>query len=379
MVIKKVSVRAFKSLNEVSLHLDPRINILIGANESGKTNLLKSIEAFRPNQPFDPSLTCQYAHHYYSGKNPEITLEWTGLSRENKHALGRLSESFREADSFQICRSGPAWQDYRLFIDQQPIANVDSHGLIAALPQVLYFDDIRLLKNRIDKEQLLAATAEFNAERNLLKIGGLDPCEALFEDSARSRKMLEEAGRLISEQLRRVWTQEPSLEVKLNVNGHSLYIDFSDRTTVFDTPESRSLGFRWFLSFYIHILSQTYEGQANEYIFLIDEPGIHLHPAGQRDLVGVLEDLAMKNQIIYTTHSPFMINREHPERVSLVIKDSNGTRVDQGCYRQNWKPLRSELGLKVGDLFFFSDSSLILELPFGKKFGFLDKWFGHTQ
>ncbi|HPI75022.1 MAG TPA: hypothetical protein PK843_04335 [bacterium] len=34
-----------------------------------------------------------------------------------------------------------------------------------------------------------------------------------------------------------------------------------------------------------------------------------------------------------------------------VIKGSNGIRVDQGCYRQNWKPLRKELGLMVGDLF----------------------------
>ncbi|NLP12125.1 hypothetical protein GX408_17125 [bacterium] len=46
----KASVRALKFLNEVSLHLDPRINIFIGANENGKTDLLKSIEAFRPDR-----------------------------------------------------------------------------------------------------------------------------------------------------------------------------------------------------------------------------------------------------------------------------------------------------------------------------------------
>ena len=71
-----------------------------------------------------------------------------------------------------------------------------------------------------------------------------------------------------------------------------------------------------------------------------------------------------------------MINREYPERVALVMKDKNGTKIDQMCYRENWKPLRNEIGLKVGDLFFFSDSSLILALPTGKKAGLMDKLRG---
>jgi hypothetical protein len=39
----------------------------------------------------------------------------------------------------------------------------------------------------------------------------------------------------------------------------------------------------------------------------------------------MMEDLAIKNQLVYTTHSPFMINREHPERVRLVSKVKSGT------------------------------------------------------
>jgi len=379
MVIKKAMVRAFKSLNELSLSLDPKINVLIGTNESGKTNILKSIESFRYEIPYDNSLTCQYSNHYYLGKPPEIILEWGGLSKENKRTLLQLSESFKDVESFQICRTGMELKDYRLFIGDKQLDHVDVQKLVRGMPKLLYFDEIRLLKNRIDIDQLSSGSPEFGTEKNLLKIGGVETYEIIFEDSARGRRTLEEAGRIISEQIRRVWSQEPTIEVKLNVNGKALYIDFSDSTTVFDTPESRSLGFRWYLSFYVNFLAQTFEGQANEYIFLIDEPGIHLHPAGQKDLVRVLEDLALKNQIIYTTHSPFMINREFPERVTLVMKDRNGTKVDQLCYRENWKPLRNEIGLKVGDLFFFSDSSLILELPTGKKFSFWDKLRGDTE
>jgi len=92
----------------------------------------------------------------------------------------------------------------------------------------------------------------------------------------------------------------------------------------------------------------------------------------------VLEELALKNQVVFSTHSPFMIDRQFPERVILVVKDKNGTRIDNHAYRDHWKPLREEIGLKVGDLFFFSDSSIIVELP-TRKSGLLDKIKGKTE
>lgn len=76
-----------------------------------------------------------------------------------------------------------------------------------------------------------------------------------------------------------------------------------------------------------------------------------------------MEDLAIKNQIVYTTHSPFMLNRDYPHRVRLVSKDKDGTCVDSEAYRENWRPLRSSIGLMIGDLFFFNDSGMMLELP----------------
>jgi hypothetical protein len=66
-----------------------------------------------------------------------------------------------------------------------------------------------------------------------------------------------------------------------------------------------------------------------------------------------------------------MINREHPQRVRLVSKDKDGTRVDSEAYRQNWKPLRSSIGLMVGDLFFFSERGVNAAVAPEKKFSFL--------
>jgi predicted ATP-dependent endonuclease of OLD family len=370
MIVSRAFIRAFKSIFELALPLDPKITVLIGANESGKTNILRSLQAFSLGAPFDNSLTCQYSDYYYQGKCPEITLEFTQISKENRRSLLRFSEAFKENENFLVRKDGPAIEDCHVFIGDAEITIRDLDKFLLHLPKLLFFDTIALLKSRVTLQDLLNSNEHYLTERNLLRIGGISNPEIIFEDSTRGRRASEEAGRLITQQIRRVWSQEPTVELKLNVNGNILYIDISDGTTVFDTPESRSLGFRWYLSFYINFIAQTFDARANEYIFLIDEPGIHLHPAGQKDLTKMMEDLALKNQLVYTTHSPFMINRDHPERVRLVSKDKDGTRVDSEAYRENWKPLRSSIGLMIGDLFFFSDRGVMIEFP-SKKMPFI--------
>lgn len=372
MTISNVFIRAFKSILELTVPLDPKISVLIGPNESGKTNILSALASFNPEASFDHSLTCQYSDYYYQKKCPEIAIEFCNISKENRDKLIKLSEAFKNAETFYVKKDGPEIENYKVFINDDEIPISDMKKLLQCLPRILYFDEVPLIQNRIDFYSLVDGRPGFTTERNLLKVGGLENFEVIFEDSTRGRKAAEEASREITKRIQKVWSQEPTVEIKLAVNGKVLYIDISDSTTVFDTPESRSLGFRWYLSFYINFLAQTFEAKANECVFLIDEPGIHLHPAGQKDLVKVLEELSLKNQLIYNTHSPFMINREFPQRVRLVTKTNEGTRVDSEAYRQNWKPLRKSIGLKIGDLFFFSESGILLEVP-GEKLSLIKK------
>jgi predicted ATP-dependent endonuclease of OLD family len=357
MILSRIDITAFRSIRELSMSFDSNINVLIGANESGKTNILKSIESFRSDVPFDNSVTCQYSNYYYMGKCPEIELEFSNISAENLKNLEKIAPVLKSADKFTIRRSGPELTDYVVLVDGQQVESVDIKTLLPFLPKIIYFSDIPLMKNKVDYASLNSNGYDFSTERNLLKVAGVDDFDSIFEDNSRGRRIADEASRSITQQLRNTWSQEPSVEVKLHVNGKVLYIDFSDSTTVLDTPDARSLGFRWYLSFYINFVSKSVGGKSNDYIFLIDEPGIHLHPSGQKDLVKVLEDISKNNQIIYTTHSPFLINRKQPERVYLITKDTEGTHVDSVSYRENWRPLRKEVGLTINDLFFFNESA----------------------
>jgi predicted ATP-dependent endonuclease of OLD family len=363
MLINNIHVKAFKSIHQIVIPLDNKVTVLIGPNESGKTNILKSIESFRPEIPFTTDLTCQYSTLYEDSKPPQIGLEFTNFTRDERAKLSKVYDGFKSIDSFILRKDGPNYSDYKIQANDKTFTIGNVKPLFKYLPKIIYFDTISIIKDRIDQDTLVKGNIDSLTERNLLKIGGIDDPSIIFEDTTRGRRAAEETGREITRRIQETWSQEPSLDIKLRVNGKLLYIDFSDSTTVYDTPKSRSVGFLWYLSFYINFIAVTKEAKANEFIFLLDEPGLHLHPSGQKDLTNLLENLSIKNQLIYTTHSPFMINRDHPERVRLVSKDHSGTQIDNEAYRENWKPLRNSIGLTVGDLLFFSSSGLLLEIP----------------
>jgi len=371
MIVSQVYINSFKSIRQLALPLDPKITVLIGPNESGKTNILRAIESGRPDVPMTEEQTCQFSEFYNTGKTPQIGLEIMSLTREEKAKLIGLYEGFRNIDQFVITREGPKASDYTIQAGEKMLTLGSGKSIFEMLPKILYFDSISIIRDRVSMESLIKDNEDFKTERNLLKIGGVDEPAIIFEDSTRGRRATEETGREITRRIQQVWTQEPSLEIKLRVNGKFMYVDFSDATTVYDTPKTRSPGFLWYLSFYINFIATTADAKANEYVFLLDEPGSHLHPSGQKDLSHLLEDLAQKNQVVYTTHSPFMINRAYPQRVRVVNKEPNGTSVNSEAYKENWKPLRQSIGLTVGDLFFFSNRGIMIDIP--SKRGFFGK------
>ena len=91
-------------------------------------------------------------------------------------------------------------------------------------------------------------------------------------------------------------------------------------------PEQRSKGLQWFLSFYLHLKAK----QGGKNILLIDEPGLYLHASAQKDVLEVLEDISCESQVIFSTHSPYLMDVQRLDRVRLVSKsDKDGTRIEK--------------------------------------------------
>ena len=129
----------------------------------------------------------------------------------------------------------------------------------------------------------------------------------------------------------------------------------------FVKPSQRSEGFSAFFTMSMRLLARTSASPSSSYIFLFDEPGTALHPAGQVNLLRVFERLSESNQIVYSTHSLFMINHNRPYRNRVISKGAAGTVIDQKPFLKNWRAVRDSLGLILAGTFFIADRTLLVE------------------
>ncbi|HIE27281.1 TPA: OLD family endonuclease, partial [Candidatus Poribacteria bacterium] len=125
----------------------------------------------------------------------------------------------------------------------------------------------------------------------------------------------------------RDWWKQGDYRFRLQADGNYFRIWVSDDRRADEIElENRSTGLQWFLSFFLVF---TYEGEDshNNAIVLLDEPGHSLHPLAQRDLSKFFDNLAETNQLLFTTHSPFMIDADRLDRVRKVFVDKDGYTV----------------------------------------------------
>ena len=121
------------------------------------------------------------------------------------------------------------------------------------------------------------------------------------------------------------WWRQRRHKIRYHADGDYFRIWIADdrRPDVEIELESRSKGFQWFFSFYLVFIVESDEGHRDA-ILLLDEPGLHLHPTAQQELISFFEKLSETNQIAYTTHCPFLIDGQHLHRVRPVTEDSTG-------------------------------------------------------
>lgn len=114
-------------------------------------------------------------------------------------------------------------------------------------------------------------------------------------------------------------------------------------------PTERSKGKQWHLSFYIRVTARSNESKDN--IILIDEPGMYLHAKAQNDIYKKLLTISKKSQVIFTTHSPYLLKYDEIDRIRLVIKDSGETWINQkvhiGSDKETLTPILTSIGLEL--------------------------------
>ncbi len=209
-------------------------------------------------------------------------------------------------------------------------------------PRFVYFSDYKKILGNIDLDEFLKETRgvrpkgleyveEFDkAEtvKNLFYLAELDmdKLEEVQNSPSRLIKLLHTASRKLTDRLNPAWKGDP-IHVELRFNpGNILSVVISDihkDGTVTNTGllNRRAEGFKWTFSFIVNFAAETQRSELKEAILLLDEPARNLHPTQQRGISDLLKGLAGSNQILYATHSPFMIFDYTPGNLLVVELD----------------------------------------------------------
>ncbi|WP_454907435.1 AAA family ATPase [Variovorax gossypii] len=231
--------------------------------------------------------------------------------------------------------------------------------VLEKLPRFVYVDEYPALPGRQNIAEYLGRegwgqlTPEQQSFGKLCKVAGLDPrkLQELLDrnDQATRNQLANRAGSVVTAEIRRLWKDRP-LKVRFNLDGQYLDTLVSDPNGAYEVEvnlEERSRGFQWFFSFYIAFFADTQGGRAEDAILLLDEPGLHLHAHSQADLLAHFEK-DFGNQIIYTTHSPFMVPVHRLDAVRTAsLGETSGTTVSNAAEgdERTLFPLKAALAL----------------------------------
>lgn len=170
--------------------------------------------------------------------------------------------------------------------------------------------------------------------------------------------------------LNRWWSQDKDFALVVSPREHDLGFTIRDRTGSDYSFRERSAGLRYFLSYLVRLRAhQSPVGRPE--ILLMDEPDAYLSSQGQQDLLRIFDDFARpesrsrQDQVVYVTHSPFLIDRNAAWRIRVVDKGTadEGTRVVKDAAKMHYEPLRSALGPFVAETAFIGGSNLFVEGP----------------
>lgn len=260
----------------------------------------------------------------------------------------------------------------KIFSEASPVSKAIT-SIEKWIPKFIYMDDhkafagsahLNQVKERRDQGRL---TDEDKTIILIMEMSGLNLDEEVQKGAQQDREQrtldMNDASQTLSKMSTR-WGQK-KYEVQFAADGHHFMTFVKDEGATSLVPlDERSKGFQWFFSFDMTFAYET-DGNFKNAVILLDEPGLHLHAEAQRDLLKRFKAYAEDNQLIYTTHLPFMIDSSRLDNIWVAEENQeHGSRITQ-----NWETadkdarftLEAALGISWSQSLLVAKDNLVVE------------------
>lgn len=420
MKLKRYIVFDFRSVKNSGWVDCDDVTTLVGVNESGKSNMLLALWKLNPVRDgkidilHDMPVDKLGELRNYAGNTKFITAEFILESKDINILLGKydFKDNFNENNvhtlevsrfydgKYTMLLNGKSVDEYSLLdkANENKETEVDlGKDLLSMMPKFVYYSNYGNLSSRIylpHAVEWLKGNSVSGIEKNdeqirtiriLFDFVNLSPEEILesgrdaidlanlgnhyisnsptkeqiakSEDEKEKRSILLQSASNKLTRSFKDWWKQGNYKFRFMADGDYFTILVSDEKRPAEVDlRLRSTGLQWFLSFYLTFLVESEEAHENA-ILLLDEAGLTLHPLAQKDLVHFFNRLASENQLINTTHSPFIVDTDNMDRCKVVYVNEDGLTEVSSDLRKNIKnnlssvyAVHAALGLGVSDV-----------------------------
>ncbi|KAA6326384.1 DNA replication and repair protein RecF [termite gut metagenome] len=266
----------------------------------------------------------------------------------------------------QIINDGWSWEDALS-------SYVAKKWIYPRVPKCLYYDEYYLFKGTISVNELenKSNNEKTKIAKAFFELAGIKQEDISNDENEDEYEkyvaVLETSSNKITKEFFEYWSTNKSLDIKIQdkkIDG-DFDIRINNQKHHTSLPfDRRSKGFKYFFSFFVWF-NKIQADKDSDYILLLDEPGLCLHASAQADLLRFMEEcLSKKYQIIYTTHSPFMIDANHLDRIRTCLATDEGTKISDAIQERDPNtlfPLQAALGYHIAQTLFVSPNNLLVE------------------
>lgn len=286
-----------------------------------KEEVIKSIENFTITKFFD-----------FSQSKLSITAEI------DKHTLVKIGNALNEIEINNIENTGAISKIKKPPLDLELYAPDIADIFFKKSLLIVLFDDFQsLLPDKILLDDLVKNDVEgIKAVRNIEKLLKISFEDISVKSTPHKNSTTEKESASISLDFQKDWQQKIYGTNKVNIKFFienneqglkeiSFFVETKDNEYL--SPRRRSKGMIWFLSLWLELKARE---NRRKLLLLFDEPGLHLHIKANNDLLKIFHNLTRKgHQIVYSTHSPSLIETDKLYNIGLVVNTlSSGTTVE---------------------------------------------------
>ena len=254
--------------------------------------------------------------HVLATDEPQITIEWEKIAEDPNTNFQNLLIGTTERIALENFIETNLHPRFVYFSDYKKIIgniNLNEYGRMADKSSIEFSEDEFDKTETVDNLFYLAE----------LDINELEECK---NSPSQLIKLLNTCGKRLTEKLNPAWKGDAiHVELRLNPNNIMSVVisDVHKDGTVTNTGilNRRAEGFKWTFSFIVNFAAETQRAELKEAILLLDEPARNLHPTQQRGISDLLKNLAGSKQVLYATHSPYMIFDYAPGNLLVVELD----------------------------------------------------------